>query len=147
MKVPAEEESVDWKLEVLVVPVSDVDRAKEFYGDKLGFPVDTDFQPNEGFRVVQVTPPGSPCSIVFGQGLPQGPPGSVKGNQFVVQDIRKAAAHLEAAGIEFTGPVHFQDGRMTPGLDPQDQDFATFVFFDDPDGNTWAIQQGRRDIG
>src|SRR3954463_8305670 len=116
---------MDWKLEVLVIPVADVDRAKEFYAGKLGFPVDTDFQPNEGFRVVQVTPPGSPCSIVFGQGLPQGPPGSVKGNQFVVQDIRKAAAHLEAAGIEFTGPVHFQGGRMTPGLDPQDQDFAT----------------------
>jgi catechol 2,3-dioxygenase-like lactoylglutathione lyase family enzyme len=143
----AEVESVDWKLEVLVVPVSDVDRAKEFYGDELGFAVDTDFQPNEGFRVVQVTPPGSPTSIVFGQGLPQGPPGSVKGNQFVVADIREATAHLEAAGIEFTGPVHFEDGRMAAGHDPQDQDFATFVFFDDPDGNTWAIQQGRRDDG
>ena len=133
---------MDWKLEVLVVPVSDVDRAKQFYGDKLGFSVDTDFRPNDGFRVVQVTPPGSACSIVFGLGLPSG--GPIKGCQFVVQDIRQATAHLEAAGIEFTGPVHFEDGRMAPGHDPQDQDFATFLFFDDPDGNSWSVQQGRR---
>ena len=138
---------MDWKLEVLVVPVSDVDRAKQFYGGTLGFAVDTDFQPNEGFRVVQVTPPGSATSIVFGKGLPQGPPGSVKGNQFVVADIRQAISHLDARGVEFTGPVHFEDGRMVTGHDPQDQDFATFAFFDDPDGNTWAIQQGRRGGG
>src|SRR3954453_6632943 len=105
MSGSAEEESGAWKLEVLVVPVSDVDRAKQFYGDRLAFAVDTDFQPNEGFRVVQVTPPGSATSIVFGKGLPQGPPGSVKGNQFVVADIRQASAHLEAAAIKFTGPV------------------------------------------
>ncbi len=133
---------MDWKLQVLVVPVADVDRAKEFYADRLGFAVDTDFRASEEFRVVQVTPPGSACSIVFGKGLPTGAP--VKGNQFVVQDVAAAAAHLEAAGIEFTGPVHFEDGRMTPGPDPQDQDFATFLFFDDPDGNSWAVQQGRR---
>ncbi len=138
---------MDWKVEVVVVPVADVDRAKDFYADRLGFTVDTDFRGGEEFRVVQVTPPGSACSIVFGQGLPQGAPGSVKGNQFVVPDIREAAAHLEAAGIAFTGPVHFEDGRMTPGPDPQDQDFATFLFFDDPDGNTWSVQQGRRDAG
>jgi catechol 2,3-dioxygenase-like lactoylglutathione lyase family enzyme len=138
---------MDWKLEVLAVPVSDVDRAKEFYADKLGFPVDTDFRGGEDFRVVQVTPPGSACSIVFGQGLPLGTPGSMKGNQFVVQDIREATAYLEARGVEFAGPVHFEDGRMTPGFDPQDQDFATFVFFDDPDGNTWSVQQGRRGPG
>ena len=135
---------MDWKLEVLVVPVSDVDRAKEFYGDRLGFPIDTDFRGGEEFRVVQVTPPGSACSIVFGQGMPQGAPGSVKGNQFVVQDIHAAAAHLDRAGIESSGVMHFEDGAMMPGPDPQDQDFATFVFFDDPDGNTWAVQQGRR---
>jgi catechol 2,3-dioxygenase-like lactoylglutathione lyase family enzyme len=138
---------MDWKLEVVVVPVSDVDRAKDFYADKLGFSLDRDVRPNEDFRVVQVTPPGSACSIVFGQGLPQGAPGSVKGNQFVVRDIREATAYLQAAGVEVAGPVHFEDGRMTPGFDPQDQDFATFVFFDDPDGNTWSVQQGRRDAG
>ena len=124
------------RIEAITLPVSDVDRAKEFYSDKLGFPVDTDFRGGEEFRVVQVTPPGSACSIVFGQGMPQGAPGSAKGNQFVVADIRQATAHLAAAGIEFTGPVHFEDGRMEPGADPQDQDFATFAFFDDPDGNT-----------
>jgi catechol 2,3-dioxygenase-like lactoylglutathione lyase family enzyme len=133
---------MDWKLEVVVVPVSDVDRAKEFYADTLGFPLDNDFSPNEDFRVVQVTPPGSGCSIVFGKGLPSGAP--IKGCQFVVQDISAAAEHLRAAGVEFTGPVHFEDGAMTPGVDPNDADFGTFVFFDDPDGNSWAVQQGKR---
>jgi catechol 2,3-dioxygenase-like lactoylglutathione lyase family enzyme len=136
---------MDWKLEVVVVPVSDVDRAKEFYADRLGFAVDTDFAPNENFRVVQVTPPGSACSIVFGRGLPTGAP--LKGSQFVVQDIAAAADHLSSAGVEHSGLVHFADGVMTPGRDPQDQDFGTFVFFDDPDGNTWSVQQGRRAPG
>jgi catechol 2,3-dioxygenase-like lactoylglutathione lyase family enzyme len=135
---------VDWKLEVLIVPVSDVDRAKEFYGERLGFPVDVDFSPNDDFRVVQVTPPGSACSIVFGKGLPQSAPGSMKGSQFVVADISAAAEQLARAGIETSGIVHFEDGAMQPGLDPQDADFGSFVFFDDPDGNTWSVQQGKR---
>ena len=134
---------MDWKLEVVVIPVSDVDRAKEFYADRLGFTVDTDFRPSEEFRVVQVTPPGSACSIVFGRGLPTGAP--LKGSQFVVRDIGAAADQLTAAGVEHSGPVHFADGVMTPGRDPQDQDFGTFLFFDDPDGNTWSVQQGKRD--
>ena len=133
---------MDWKLEVVVVPVSDVDRAKEFYGERLGFPVDNDFQASEEFRVVQVTPPGSACSIVFGRGLPTGAP--IQGSPVVVADIAAAAEHLRAAGVEFNGPVHFADGVMTPGPDPQDQDFGTFLFFDDPDGNSWTVQQGRR---
>ena len=133
---------MDWKLEVLTVPVGDVDRAKAFYGETLGFPVDVDFRPSEDFRVVQVTPPGSACSIVFGKGLPTGAP--VKGSQFVVPDIRAAVDHLTARGVQHTGPVHFVDGVRTPGMDPQDQDFGTFVFFDDPDGNTWSVQQGKR---
>jgi catechol 2,3-dioxygenase-like lactoylglutathione lyase family enzyme len=133
---------MDWKLEVVVVPVTDVDRAKEFYADKLGLALDTDFAPSENIRVVQVTPPGSACSIVFGRGLPTGAP--IKGSQFVVADIAAAAEHLRGAGVEFTGPVHFVAGVMTPGPDPQDQDFGTFVFFDDPDGNSWSVQQGRR---
>jgi catechol 2,3-dioxygenase-like lactoylglutathione lyase family enzyme len=133
---------MDWKLEVVVVPVSDVDRAKEFYANTLGFTLDTDFSPNENFRVVQVTPPGSACSIVFGRGLPSGAP--IKGCQFVVQDITAAAEFLQSAGVDVNGPVHFEDGVMIPGLDPQDQDFATFLFFDDPDGNSWSVQQGRR---
>jgi catechol 2,3-dioxygenase-like lactoylglutathione lyase family enzyme len=133
---------MDWKLEVVVVPVSDVDRAKEFYNGKLGFSLDTDYQASEHFRVVQVTPPGSPTSIVFGKGLPSGAP--IKGSQFVVQDIAAAAAHLDAAGIGHSGVVHFVDGVMTPGPDPEDQDFNSFVFFDDPDGNSWSVQQGKR---
>ena len=133
---------MDWKLEVLVVPVGDVDRAKEFYNGRLGFPVDTDFQASEHFRVVQVTPPGSPTSIVFGKGLPTG--SQLKGSQFVVADIREALAHLEQAGVANSGLQHFEDGAMLPGLDPNDADYGTFVFFDDPDGNSWAVQQGKR---
>jgi catechol 2,3-dioxygenase-like lactoylglutathione lyase family enzyme len=132
---------MDWKLEAVVVPVRDVDRAKEFYVDKLGFTLDTDFSPNENFRVVQVTPPGSACSILFGKGMGDGEPGSVRGNQFAVEDIHAAAAHLAAAGVESSGVVHFEDGQMTPGPDPQDADYNSFVFFADPDGNTWAAQK------
>jgi catechol 2,3-dioxygenase-like lactoylglutathione lyase family enzyme len=132
---------MDWKLEVVEVPVTDVDRAKEFYVDKLGFTLDTDVAPNEHFRVVQVTPPGSACSITFGTGIGDGAPGSVRGNQFAVTDIHAAAAHLEAAGIQSSGVVHFEDGQMKPGADPQDGDYNSFVFFSDPDGNTWAAQK------
>jgi catechol 2,3-dioxygenase-like lactoylglutathione lyase family enzyme len=135
---------MDWKLETVVVPVSDVDRAKDFYADTLGFTVDTDHRAGESFRVVQVTPPGSACSIVFGTGMGNGNPGSLKGNQFVVADIHEAAAHLERVGVENSGVMHFTDGGMTPGPDPEDRDFGSFVFFDDPDGNTWAVQQGKR---
>jgi catechol 2,3-dioxygenase-like lactoylglutathione lyase family enzyme len=134
---------MDWKLEAVVVPVTDVDRAKEFYADKLGFRLDTDFAPNENFRVVQVTPPGSACSILFGTGMGDGEPGSVRGNQFAVVDIEAAAAHLTAAGIESSGVVHFEDGVMTPGPDPQHADYNSFVFFSDPDGNTWSAQEIR----
>jgi catechol 2,3-dioxygenase-like lactoylglutathione lyase family enzyme len=139
---------VDWKLEVVMVPVADVDRAKEFYADKLGFPVDVDHRVGEAFRIVQVTAPGSGCSIVFGSGLgSDAPPGSVKGNQFVVSDIEAAHAHLEANGVANGGIVHFEDGAMVPGADPARQKFNSFVFFDDPDGNSWAIQEGDRTAG
>lgn len=133
---------MDWKLEVVVVPVADVDRAKEFYAEKLGFTVDTDHSAGDAFRVVQVTPPGSGCSIVFGKGLDGGmEPGTLKGNQLVVADIEAAAAHLDAAGVKHSGVQHFENGSMTPGPDPQSADYNSFIFFDDPDGNTWAVQQ------
>jgi catechol 2,3-dioxygenase-like lactoylglutathione lyase family enzyme len=139
---------MDWKLEVVLVPVAEVDRAKKFYADKLGFPVDVDHQAGEAFRIVQVTPPGSACSIVFGKGMgSDAAPGSVKGNQFVVSDIEAAHAHLEANGIANGGIVHFEGGAMAPGPDPARQKFGSFIFFDDPDGNTWAVQEGQRDIG
>jgi catechol 2,3-dioxygenase-like lactoylglutathione lyase family enzyme len=137
---------VDWKLEVVTVPVADVDRALEFYAGRLGFRQDSDFRAGDDFRVVQVTSPGSACSIVFGQGLPTAAPGSLKGCQFSVTDVEQAAAQLDAAGVSHSGPVHFVDGAMTPGPDPQRQDYATFLFFDDPDGNTWAVQEVRTPV-
>ena len=139
---------MDWKLEVVIVPVTDVDRAKEFYADKLGFPVDVDHRAGDDFRIVQITPPGSACSIVFGKGVGSDvKPGSVKGNQLVVSDIEAAHAHLEANGIANGGIVHFESGGMTPGPDPARQKFGSFIFFDDPDGNTWAVQEGERHAG
>ena len=139
---------MDWKLEVVIVPVADVDRAKEFYADKLGFPVDVDHQAGDAFRIVQVTPPGSGCSLVFGIGLGSDTaPGSVKGNQFVVSDIEAAHAHLEANGIANGGIVHFGGGGMVPGPHPTREKFGSFIFFDDPDGNTWAVQEGERNAG
>jgi len=135
---------MDWKLEVVIAPVSDVERAREFYVDRLGFRLDNDFAPNEHFRVIQVTPPGSACSIVFGTGLGGGvAPGSLKGAQLVVEDIEAAHAFLTDAGIENTGPPHFLNGVMTPGLEPNRADYGTFIFFDDPDGNSWALQEVR----
>ena len=132
---------MDWKLEVVVLSVTDVDRAKEFYTEKLGFALDVDHEAGEAFRVVQVTPPGSACSIVFGRGVGGGAVGEVKGTTLVVEDIEGAHAHIEANGVKNSGLQHFVDGVMTPGPDPQDADYGTFVFFDDPDGNTWSVQK------
>lgn len=133
---------MDWKLEVVIAPVSDVEQAREFYVDKLGFRLDTDFAPNESFRVIQVTPPGSGCSIVFGTGLGGGvAAGSLKGAHLVVEDIEEAHAFLEKEGIENSGPMHFADGVQTSGVDPNHADYGTFIYFDDPDGNSWAVQE------
>ena len=132
---------MDWKLEVVLIPVSDVDRAKAFYADQLGFPVDGDHGGGDAFRVVQVTPPGSACSIVFGKGIGNSAePGSVQGNQLVVNDIEAALAHLESRGVENSGIQHFEESGMVPGADPNHADYGSFIFFGDPDGNTWAIQ-------
>jgi catechol 2,3-dioxygenase-like lactoylglutathione lyase family enzyme len=109
---------VDWKLEVVVVAVGDVERSRAFYVDRLGFTLDTDYSAGHDFRVVQVTPPGSACSIVFGKGTSAGEPGTVKGNHLVVDDIEAAHAFLERAGVDNSGPQHFAAGTMTPGPDP-----------------------------
>jgi catechol 2,3-dioxygenase-like lactoylglutathione lyase family enzyme len=135
---------MDWKLEVVVVPVADVDRAKEFYVEKLGFALDVDHEASETFRVVQVTPPGSACSIVFGKGVGAGEPGAVKGTTLVVEDAAAAHRVLESAGIENGGLVHYEGGEMKPGPDPEEAPYNTFVHFEDPDGNSWAIQQVKR---
>ncbi|CAN5687464.1 hypothetical protein BH11ACT8_BH11ACT8_03980 [soil metagenome] len=136
------QQQMDWKLEVVVVPVSDVERARAFYVDTLGFRLDSDFAPHEQFRVIQVTPPGSACSIVFGTGLGGGAAaGSLLGTHLVVEDIEAAHGFLIGRGVANSGPTHFLDGVQTAGVDPQRADYATFIHFEDPDGNTWALQE------
>jgi catechol 2,3-dioxygenase-like lactoylglutathione lyase family enzyme len=137
---------VDWKLELIVLPVSDVDRAKAFYTEQLGFRLDVDHKAGEAFRVVQMTPPGSACSITIGVNVGGGEPGTTKGLHLVVEDIEAAHAHLEAAGVQSGGIQHFEDGQMRPGPDPERRDYGSFIFFDDPDGNSWAVQEVRRSV-
>lgn len=136
---------MDWKLELVVVPVSDVDRSKAFYSEQLGFKVDVDYQPNENFRVVQLTPPGSACSITIGIGVSAGmTPGCIKGLHLIVTDIEAAHAALAAKGVSMNGPVHFEEGRQMAGPDPNRADYGSFLFFDDPDGNGWMVQEVSR---
>jgi catechol 2,3-dioxygenase-like lactoylglutathione lyase family enzyme len=118
---------MDWKLELVAVPVSDVDRAKDFYVSKAGFNADHDHQVSDELRFVQLTPPGSACSIALGTGIVDTPPGSVKGLQLVVPDADAARAELLERGVEVGEVQEFPWGR--------------FVFFSDPDGNGWAVQQ------
>ncbi len=129
---------MDWKLEVVVVPVSDVDQSKRFYSEQLGFNVDVDHQASETMRIVQLTPPGSACSVTIGTGLSAMVPGSLQGVQLVVLDIEAALAQLNEHGIESSGVQHFEDGEQRPG---PGGDWNSFIFFSDPDGNGWAIQQ------
>jgi catechol 2,3-dioxygenase-like lactoylglutathione lyase family enzyme len=117
---------MEWKLELVTVPVSDVDRAKAFYTDQVGFVADHDHQVTDELRFVQLTPPGSACSIAIGTGLVDTPPGSAQGLQLVVSDIHAARAELLERGVE-VGEV-------------QDFPWGSFVFFSDPDGNGWAVQ-------
>ncbi len=130
---------MDWTLEVVVVPVSDVDRAKHFYAEKLGFNVDHDTKISEGNRVVQLTPPGSGCSIVVGEGVvPEMEPGSAKGLQLVVADIKAAHAQLAERGVDVS-EIQVLGENPVPGGEPLDN--VGFVYFMDPDGNGWAVQQ------
>ncbi len=118
---------MDWKLELVAVPVSDVDRAKAFYTEKAGFNADHDHRVSDEIRFVQLTPPGSACSIAIGTGIVDTPPGSVQGLQLVVSDINAACAELLERGVEVSGVEEFPWG--------------SFVFFSDPDGNGWSVQQ------
>jgi predicted enzyme related to lactoylglutathione lyase len=118
---------MDWKIELIAMPVSDVDRAKAFYVEQVGFNADHDHEVSDEIRFVQLTPPGSACSIALGKGVTDAPPGSVQGMQMVVPDIE--AAHAELAG------------RGVAVSDVQDYPWGRFVFFADPDGNRWAVQQ------
>jgi catechol 2,3-dioxygenase-like lactoylglutathione lyase family enzyme len=123
---------MDLKLEVVPMPVSDVDAAKAFYTEKVGFNLDHDIEPGNGMRVVQMTPPGSACSVVIGDGLPLGGPGSVKGVQLVVEDIDAVRAALADRGVP-VGEVQQLGPEGAPG--------SRFCFFEDPDGNMWAVQE------
>jgi catechol 2,3-dioxygenase-like lactoylglutathione lyase family enzyme len=135
---------MDWTIEVILLPVSDVDRAKAFYADQLGFNIDVDHRAGDSFRVVQLTPPGSHCSVSIGTGITDAEPGSVRGTHIVVADIEAAHAQLMEAGVEVSPIQHFEAGQMTDGPDPDGRDYGSYVFFSDPDGNTWALQQVRR---
>jgi catechol 2,3-dioxygenase-like lactoylglutathione lyase family enzyme len=134
--------TVDLKLEVVVIPVSDVDRAKRFYGN-LGWRLDADFTNGADWRVVQMTPPGSPCSIHFGKGVTTAVPGSVKNLYLVVSDIEAARGELIGRGVEVSGPFHFTalGGPRAPGPDPDGHSYGTFATFSDPDGNSWLLQE------
>ena len=136
---------MDWTLELVVVPVSDVDRAKAFYTDQVGFGLDVDMTSGPDFRVVQLTPPGSACSIAIGIGLSQTPPGSLQGLQLCVDDIEAARHELIERGVDVSEPFHFGEAGRAPGLDPERRTYATFVSFDDPDGNTWLVQEVKHD--
>jgi catechol 2,3-dioxygenase-like lactoylglutathione lyase family enzyme len=126
---------MDLKLEVVPIPVSDVDAAKAFYTEQVGFNLDHDIRPNEGMRVVQMTPPGSACSVVLGEGLPLGAPGSVKGVQLVVEDLDAVREAMAGRGVRISD-VQQLGPEGTPG--------SRFAFFDDPDGNTWSVQELKR---
>ncbi|WP_194816115.1 VOC family protein [Nocardia sp. XZ_19_385] len=130
---------MNWTLEVVIVPVSDIDRAKEFYSERMGFVVDHDTKVGDGMRIVQLTPPGSGCSIVIGEGaVPHMEPGSVKGLQLVVPDIKQAHKELVARGVTVTD-VQVLGENPSPTPDPLDN--VGFIFFEDPDGNSWGVQQ------
>jgi catechol 2,3-dioxygenase-like lactoylglutathione lyase family enzyme len=132
---------MDYRYELTVIPVSDVDRAKEFYAEKLGWNVDVDHRAGDAFRVVQLTPPGSAASITIGKGLPQAEPGTYQGMHLVVTDIEAARADLVDRGVDVSEPFHFGAEGQTPGLHPERADYGTYLTFADPDGNRWLIQE------
>lgn len=139
---------MDMKLEVVVVPVADVDRAKAFY-ESLGWRLDADFSGDGGFRVVQLTPPGSACSIIFGSGVTSAAAGSTEGLQLVVSDIEAARSDLVGRGVDVSEVFHDSGGvfhhagaeARAPGPAPERQTYGSFASFSDPDGNTWFLQE------
>jgi catechol 2,3-dioxygenase-like lactoylglutathione lyase family enzyme len=135
-------QAVDLKLEVVVIPVADVDRAKRFYGS-LGWRLDADFAKGDVFRVVQFTPPGSPCSIHFGKGVTSAAPGSAQGLYLVASDITAARAELASRGVDVSEVFHRGDVGEGPinGPDPERRSYSSFATFSDPDGNRWLLQE------
>jgi catechol 2,3-dioxygenase-like lactoylglutathione lyase family enzyme len=139
---------MDMKLEVVLLPVSDVDRAKDFY-KQMQWRLDADFVANENLRIVQLTPPGSECSVIFGKGITAAAPGSVQGLQLTVSDIDAACAELTNYGIDVSEPFHSVDGLFhrigtdgrVEGADPEHRSYISFASFNDPDGNGWLLQE------
>ncbi|WP_435592560.1 VOC family protein [Nocardia sp. bgisy118] len=143
---------MDLKLEVVVLPVADVDRATAFYTERLGFRLDADFPVDDGYRVVQVTPPGSECSIIFGTGVTAAAPGTLHGLHLIVTDIEKAVAELTERGITVDGPFrdatgvfhHAGTAGRVAGPHPDRASYGSFAAFTDPDGNGWFLQEVTR---
>jgi catechol 2,3-dioxygenase-like lactoylglutathione lyase family enzyme len=137
---------MDYKIEVITLSVTDVDRAREFYTQQAGFTLDVDYHPAAGFRVVQLTPPGSSCSVQIGAGLSDAPSGSARATCLAVTDIEAARRELTRRGVKVgdirpKAPVEDWEGGWEPGPDPQHRDYASFADFADPDGNTWTLQE------
>jgi catechol 2,3-dioxygenase-like lactoylglutathione lyase family enzyme len=129
---------MDWKLEVVIVPVADIDRAKHFYGEQVGFVVDLDTSIGDSLRFVQLTPPGSGCSITLDAGHHNMPPGSIKGLQLVVSDVEAARSHLTERGVSVSPIKHYEGAELVEGRGGR---WNSFIFFTDPDGNEWTIQE------
>ena len=130
---------MDWKLELIIVPVADMDRAKAFYSEKAGFHVDVDHRAGEDFRIVQLTPQGSECSITIMRNADAA--GSLHGLHLVVSDIDAARAELVDRGVDASDIYHFGPGGQVAGPDPERRDYSSFLSFSDPDGNGWLVQE------
>ena len=139
--------AMPFRYELTILPVADVDRAKAFYGETLGWNVDVDHRAGERFRVVQVTPPGSSASVSFGTGISSAEPGSYRGMHLVVEDIEAAHALLAGRGVEVGEPFHFGPQGQAPGVDPDRRPYGSFLAFSDPDGNGWMVQEAPRGGG
>ena len=132
---------MNWKIEVVTIPVSDIDRARDFYAEKVGFAVDIDHRISDDLRLVQLTPPGSACSIHLGKGTVDMEPGSIDGVFLVVQDVRAARDRLVERDVEVGELQVFDDGSYRPAREGEGLDYVGCVFFSDPDGNRWCVQQ------
>jgi catechol 2,3-dioxygenase-like lactoylglutathione lyase family enzyme len=137
---------VDFKLELMLIPVTDVDRARAFYTEQAGFTLDVDHRAGDEFRVVQMTPPGSACSIAVGVGITDATPGSYRGTHLIVADIEAARAVLVERGVDVSAVRHLGPNGWEPGADPEHSDYNSFADFSDPDGNTWVLQEVRHSV-